>query len=70
MDVSAKETGAPKSSIPIPHKPSLEAWLDDWMEGKTSGMKYGVNGGITRRYRRTALREAAERQYRSPHGDH
>lgn len=34
MDVSVKDVGAPMSSITIPHKPSLEAWLDDWLQGK------------------------------------
>jgi hypothetical protein len=34
MDVGAKDIGAPMSSITIPHKASLQAWLDDWLQGK------------------------------------
>ena len=34
MDVGVKGVGAPMSSITIPHKPTLQSWLEDWLEGK------------------------------------
>jgi hypothetical protein len=32
-DVSNKEPGSPMSSILIPHKPTLAAWFDGWLDG-------------------------------------
>jgi hypothetical protein len=45
MDVSVKDVGAPMSSITIPHKPSLQAWLDDWLDGRICGGRSGVEAG-------------------------
>ena len=33
-DLSVKEPGAPMETIMHLHKPSLEAWLGDWLDGK------------------------------------
>ena len=34
VDSSAKQPGAAMASILIPHKPTLAAWFDDWLDGK------------------------------------
>jgi SMI1 / KNR4 family (SUKH-1) len=34
MDIGVKDAGAPMSSITIPHKSTLQSWLEDWLEGK------------------------------------
>ena len=34
IDAAVKETGEPMESIVIFHKPSIEDWLSDWLEGK------------------------------------
>jgi len=46
IDVWAKEIGAMIRIIPIPHKPSFEAWLDDWIEEKARWNEvWGKRGG-------------------------
>jgi hypothetical protein len=34
VDPSVKDLGEPMASIIVPHKPSLAAWLEDWLAGK------------------------------------
>ena len=34
IDPGSKDIGAPMSSIVLPHKDTLDAWLDDWMNGR------------------------------------
>lgn len=34
VDPGSKDIGAPMSSIVLPHKDTLDQWLDDWMSGR------------------------------------
>ena len=34
VDPDSKDIGAPMSSVVVPHKDTLDAWLDDWMNGR------------------------------------
>lgn len=34
IDPGSKDLGAPMSSVVLPHKDTLDAWLDDWMKGR------------------------------------
>lgn len=34
VDAGVKDIGAPMSSIVLPHKDTLDQWLDDWMSGR------------------------------------
>lgn len=34
IDPGSKDIGAPMSSVVLPHKDTLDEWLDDWMNGR------------------------------------
>ena len=34
VEAGVKDSGAPMSSIVLPHKDTLDQWLDDWMSGR------------------------------------
>lgn len=34
VDPSVKDIGAPMLSIVVPHKPTVDAWLQDWLDGR------------------------------------